>query len=130
MKTIISAALVLGLCNLAGARDEKADPTGAWKCAYDIGGQKREATLTVKKDGDKLSGMMTWQDKKESKLKDVKFKDGELTFSAEREIMDMKFTIEYKLKIDGDKLKGKGAVDIGGEKREFDIEGMREKKDK
>jgi hypothetical protein len=73
---------------------------------------------------------MTWPDQKEAKLKDVKLKDGELTFSAERELMDQKFTVEYKLKVDGDKLKGKAAVDAGGEKREFDIEGKREKKDK
>ena len=53
-----------------------------------------------------------------------------LTFSAERELMDNKFTVEYKLTIDGDKLKGKGAVVNKGEKREFDIEGKREKKDK
>ena len=78
MKTILSAALVLGLCGLAGARDEKADPVGTWKCEYEIGGQQRMATLTIT----------------------------------------------------GDKLKGKGAVEIGGEKREFDIEGKREKKDK
>ena len=35
--------------------------------------------------------------------------------------------IEYTLMIDGDKFKGKGAWDFGGEKREFDIEGKREK---
>ncbi len=128
MKAIFTAAMVLGLCNLAGAREDKADPVGAWKCEYEIGGQKREATLTVKKDGDKLSGVMIWQDKKESKLKDVKLKDSELTFSAEREVMDQKLTIAYKLKIDGDKLKGKAKTEIGGETREIDIEGKREKK--
>jgi hypothetical protein len=130
MKAILSAALVIGLCGLAGARGEKADPVGTWKCEYEIGDMKRESTLAVKKDGDKLTGTMTWPDQKESKLKDVKFKDGELTFSAERELMDNKFTVEYKLKIDGDKLKGKAKADIGGETREFDIEGKREKKDK
>ena len=31
---------------------------------------------------------------------------------------------------DGDKLKGKGASDFGGQKQEFDINGKREKKDK
>ena len=128
MRAMFTAAMVLGLCNLAGAREEKADPVGAWKCEYEIGGQKREATLTVKKDGEKLSGMMTWQDKKESKLQDVKLKDGELTFSAEREVMDQKLTIQYKLRIDGDKLKGKAKTEIGGETREIDIEGKREKK--
>jgi hypothetical protein len=44
--------------------------------------------------------------------------------------MDNTFTVEYKLTIDGDELKGKGAVEVGGEKREFDIKGTREKKDK
>ena len=71
---------------------------------------------------------MTFQDKQEAKLKDPKFKDGELTFSVDRKLMDNTITVEYKLKFDGDKVKGKGAVDAGGEKREFDIEGKREKK--
>ena len=129
MKTILSAALVLGLCGLAGAQDTKTDPVGTWKCEYEIGGEKRESTLVINKDGDKLTGTMTYQDKQEAKLKDLKFKDGELTFSVERELMDNKFTVEYKLKVEGDKLKGKGSVDVGGEKREFEIEGKREKKD-
>src|SRR5262249_28301714 len=30
MKAILSAALVLGLCGLVGARGEKADPVGTW----------------------------------------------------------------------------------------------------
>jgi hypothetical protein len=127
MKAILSAVLVLGLCGVLGAGDDKADPVGTWKCEYDIGGQKRESTLVIKKDGDKLAGTMTFQDKQEAKLKDVKFKDGELTFSAERELKDMKIPIEYKLKVDGDKLQGKGAAEFGGEKREFDFAGKREK---
>src|SRR5437879_3891292 len=130
MKTILSAALVLGLCGLAGARDEKADPVGTWKCEYEIGGQKRMSTLTIKKDGDKLAGTMSWPDQKDAKLTDVKLKGGDLTFSAVRMFMDNKITVEYKLTITGDKLKGKGAAESGGEKREFDIEGKREKKDK
>ena len=73
---------------------------------------------------------MVYQDKQEAKLKDPKFKDGELAFSVDRKVMDMTFTVEYKLKVEGDKLKGKAAAAIGGEKREFDIEGKREKKDK
>ena len=130
MKTILSAALVLGLCGLAGAQGEKADPVGTWKCAYEIGGLKRTSTLTIKKDGDKLAGTMNWPDQKDEKLKDVKLKDGTLTFSAVRKFMGNEIPIEYKLTIDGDKLKGKGAAEFGGQKQEFDIEGKREKKDK
>jgi hypothetical protein len=128
MKTILSAVLVLGLCSFAGARDQKADPVGTWKCEYAIGDMKRTSTLVIKKDGDKLAGTMSWPDQKEEKLKDLKVKDGTLTFSAVRKIMDNEITIDYKLTIDGDKLKGKGSAEFGGEKREFDIEGKREKK--
>jgi hypothetical protein len=130
MTAILAAVLAVGVGGFAAADDKggKADPVGTWKCEYEIGGQKRQSTLVIKKDGDKLTGTMTWQDKTESKLADVKFKDGELTFSAEREIMEMKFTIKYTMKVEGDKLKGKGEADIGGEKREFDIEAKREKK--
>jgi hypothetical protein len=130
MKTILSVALVLGLCGVARAADEKADPVGMWKCEYMIGDQPRTSTLTITKDADKVSGTMSWPDQKDAKLKDVKFKDGELTFSAERVLGENKIPVDYKFTIDGDKLKGKGAVEYGGQKTEFDIEGKREKLDK
>jgi hypothetical protein len=132
MKAILSMALVLGVCGVAGAADDKVgDPVGTWKCEYEIGGQQRTSTLKLKKDGDNLAGTMSWPDQDETKLKDLKLKDGTLTFSAERKLpgMDDAITVEYKLKIDGDKLKGKGEAEFGGEKREWDIEGKREKKD-
>ena len=130
MKTILSAALVLGLCGLAGAQGEKADPVGTWKCEYEIGGQKRMATLTITKDGDKLAGTMSWPDQKDAKLTDVKLKGGDLTFSAVRVFMENKFPLDFKLTITGDKFKGKVASEFGGKKQEFDIEGKREKKGK
>jgi hypothetical protein len=130
MKTILSAALVLGCCGLALAQGQKANPVGTWKCEYEIGDQKRTSTLTIKKDGDKLAGTMSWPDQKETNLKDVKLKEADLTFSAVREFMDNKIPIEYKLTINGDKLKGKGSAEFGGNKQEFDIVGMREKKEK
>src|ERR1700756_5131560 len=129
MKAILSMALVLVVCGLARAAD-KSDPVGTWKCEYEIGGQQRTSTLTINKDGDKLAGTMSWPDQKEEKLKDLKLKDGTLTFSAVRKLMGNEITVEYTLTIDGDKLKGKGAAEFGGQKQEFDIEGKREKKDK
>ena len=131
MKTILSAALVLGFCGLAGAADDKkVDPVGTWKYEYQIGDQKRTAELTIKKDGDKFAGTMSWPDQKDVKLKDVKLKDGTLTFSAVRRFMDNEIPLEFTLTIDGDKLKGKAAAVFGGQKQEYDIEGKREKKDK
>ena len=133
MKAILSLALVIAVCGLAVAADAKvADPVGTWKCEYEIGGQQRTSTLKIKKDGDKLAGTMSWPDQDETKLKDLKLKDGTLTFSAERKLagMDDAITVEYKLTVDGEKLKGKGASEFGGEKREWDIEGKRQKNDK
>jgi hypothetical protein len=132
MKAILTVALVLGGCGLAGASDDKVvDPVGTWKCEYEIGGQQRTSTLKIKRDGDNLAGSMSWPKQDETKLKDLKLKDGTLTFSAERKLPGMGdvITVEYKLKIDGDTLKGKGAAEFGGEKREWDIEAKREKKD-
>ena len=129
MKLILSMALVLGVCGLAGAAD-KVDPLGTWKCEYEIGGQKRTATLTIKKDGEKLAGTMNWPDQKDENVKDLKLKDGTLTFSAVRKLMGNEIPIEYTFTIDGDQFKGKGAADFGGQKQAFDINGKREKKDK
>ena len=126
MKAILSMALVLGVCGLAGAAD-KVEPVGTWKCEYEIAGQNLAATLTIKKNGDKLAGTMSWPDQKEAKLKEVKLKDSTLTFSAVRELMDNKFTVEYKLKIDGDKLKGIAAFEFAGQKQEFEMSAKREK---
>jgi hypothetical protein len=136
MKAFLSAALVLGLCGLAAAADDKkaddkkgGDPVGTWKCKYSIGDMERTADLTITKEKDALAGTMSWPDQKDVKLKDVKVKDGELTFSAVRKFMDMEFALDYKFTIDGDKLKGTAAADFGGQKQSFDIAATREKKD-
>lgn len=130
MKTILAAALAFGLCSFAGAGGDKANPVGTWNCEYEIGGNKRTSTLTIKRDGDKLAGTMSWPDQKETNLKDVKMKDGTLTFSAVRVFMDNKIPLDYQLKFQGDNLKGKVSSDFGGKKQEFDIAGKRQKKDK
>src|SRR5262249_59403397 len=110
MKAILSATLVLGLCGLGGAQGDKADPVGTWKCEYKIGDQMRTLEMTIKKDGDKLAGTMTWPDQKGEKLKDVKLKASTLTFSAVRKFMDKEFPLDFTLKIDGDRFKGKAAA--------------------
>jgi hypothetical protein len=137
MKTVLSAVLVLGFCGAASADDDKKDdkkkaasPVGLWKCEYQIGEMKRTSELTIKKDGDKFAGVMNWPDQKNEKLTDVKFKDGTLSFHAVRKFMGQEIPIDYTLTIDGDKLKGKGASDFGGQTQEFEIKGKKEMKAK
>ena len=128
MKAILLMVLALGFCGFAGARDEKADPVGTWKCEY--GGDGRTCTLTIKKDGDKLTGTMSWPVQKETNVTDLKLKDGNLEFSVVRKATDVDVTFDFKVTIDGDTLKGKGTTEFMGLKQGFDINGKREKKDK
>jgi hypothetical protein len=130
MRTILSAALALGLFGFAAADDKKSDPVGTWKWEMKVGEKSRESTLTIKKDGDKLTGVMPGRGGAETKVDDLKYKDGELSFSVTRERNDMKFTVKYKAKIDGDKIKGKAEAEVGGETRTMEFEGKREKKEK
>src|SRR5207248_11049111 len=65
MRTMIAAALVFGLVGLSAGQDKKADPTGTWRCETDVMGQKRESTLRLKTEGGKLTGTVSWADKKE-----------------------------------------------------------------
>ena len=130
MKAILSMAFGFVICGLTGAQGDKVDPIGTWKCEYKIGDQMRTLEMTIKRDGDKLVGTMTWPDQKDEKLKNLKLKDGTLTFSAVRKFMDKEFPLDFTLKIEGDKFKGKSAAEFGGKKQEYDIEGKREKKSK
>ena len=126
MKAILSMALALGVRGLASAAD-KVEPVGTWKCEYETGGQKGTATLTIKKNGDKLAGTMSWPDQKETSLKDPKLKDAILTFSAVRKFADTDYPLDFTLTIDGDKLKGKAAFEFGGQKQEFEMSAKKAK---
>ena len=133
MKAMFSIALVLGFCGLAlAADDKKVDPVGTWKCEYEVGGQQRTSTLKIKKEKEELTGTMSWPDQDEAKLKDLKLKDGELTFSAVRKLpgSNNEITVGYKLKVEGDQLNGKGSSEFNGQKREWDLKATRQKSDK
>jgi hypothetical protein len=127
MKAILTTVLGLGLFAAAYAQGA-ADPVGTWKCEYQIGGQKRESTLKLKKDGDKFVGTMKWPDQAEVNLTDVTVKGGEVTFAAVRELMGQKIPLKYTMKVEGDTIKGKGDR-ASGDASPFDIEGKREKAD-
>jgi hypothetical protein len=131
MRTLIAAGLVFGLCGLTAAQDKKNDPTGTWKWTTEQKGQKRETTLKLKLDGDKLTGTIaTGGGKggaKDTKIEDGKVKDGEVTFTVTREFNDMKFTSTYKAKVDGDTMKGTVESKRGEKDVKTEFEAKREK---
>ena len=129
MRTLIAAGLIFGLSGLAAADDKKADPTGTWKWETERGGQKRETTLKLKLDGDKVTGTITGGRGKaeDAKIEDGKFKDGQVTFSVTRERGDVKIVTKYAAKADGDTLKGTATSERGGKEQKQEFEAKREK---
>ena len=131
MRTLIAAALVFGLCGLTAAQDKKTDPTGTWKWETERNGQKRETTLVLKLEGDKLSGTATVGGGKgkamEVKIEDAKFKDGEVSFTVTREFNNQKRVTKYVAKVDGDTMKGTATTDRDGKEDKQEFEAKRAK---
>jgi hypothetical protein len=133
MRALALAAFVLGSVGLAGATaaQGKDDPTGTWKWEMTFKDQKREQTLKLKLEGDKLTGTMPGRkDGQETKIEDGKFKDGEVSFTVTRERGDTKIVTKYKGKLSGDTIKGTIESDRGGETQKRDWEAKRVKDDK
>lgn len=141
MRTMTAAALVLGVIGLTGAGladDKKADPTGTWKWTTEFGGQKREQSMKLKLEGDKLTGTVSGgrggkggggkgKDGGDTKIEDGSFKDGEIKFTVTRDRGGMKSVTKYAGKVTGDTIKGTIESDRGGETQKRDWEAKREK---
>ncbi len=133
MRTLLALGLVMGLVGFAAAADEKkadakkGDPTGTWKWEVDRQGQKATMTLTLKADGDKLTGEMPGRQGAVTKIEDGKVKDGEVSFTVTRMMGDNKIVTKYTGKVDGDVLKLTAETERNGEKTKREIEAKREK---
>jgi len=125
---LFAFGFVLASSLLAVAADAP-DPTGTWKWSQMFGkdSQSREVTLTLKLEGDKLTGTLGGG-QQETKIEDGKYKDGELSFTVTRERGGQKITTKYTGKIDGDTIKGKVEFARGEKSQSRDWEAKREKK--
>jgi hypothetical protein len=130
MRRLAAVALCVTFVGVAAADEKKAgDPTGKWKWSVERGGQTREQTLTLKLDGDKLTGAMRGRNNAETKIEDGKYKDGEVTFKVTRERNGQKTTTKYTAKVSGDTLKGKIETERDGQTqtREFEAKRVKDK---
>lgn len=116
----------IGMVGIVQAAD-KPNPTGTWKWSVTVNDQKRDSTLKLKLDGDKLTGTMLGRNNQETAIEDASFKDGEVAFSVTRERNGQKFTTKYKGKLDGDTIKGKSESERDGKAQSRDWEAKREK---
>ena len=89
---------------------------GTWTWTFTIpSGQTMEPKLTLKLEGDKLTGTITGRNG-ENPISDGKFdKDGSVSFKVVRERDGRTFTANYSGKLEGDAIKGTQITNFGGE---------------
>jgi len=114
LAAISFAAFVAGS---AQAADKKADGTWTWSVPGRNGGDARTMTLTLKTDGDKLTGKLASPGRdgqsRDTEIEDGKIKGDEVSFKVVREFNGNKFTSKYNGKVSDDSIKGKVEIDRG-----------------
>jgi hypothetical protein len=142
MKRLFAAALVLAvvaMASLAQAQSTEkttvkkevsppaANPTGTWTWSLTIGDQKRDMTLKLKLDGEKLTGALVNADATETAITEGKFAKDEVSFTVVRERNGTKMTSKYTGKVSGDSIKGKSEFGPEGSTQSRDWEATRAK---
>ena len=105
--TRIAACFIVALGLAAHADDKKVDATGTWKWSFTgNNGQSRSTTLTLKMDGDKLSGSISGRNG-DTPISDATLKGDQISFQITREFNGNKMTQKYSGAISGDTITGK-----------------------
>ena len=117
--SVAAAFLFAGMTQAQDAK--KADPTGTWTWTMPgrDGGEGREVTMKITKEGDKLAGTISGR-QNETKLQNVKLEGEELSFDYTRETQNGSFSQKYKGKVAGDTITGKITSERDGQTRERD----------
>ena len=99
---------------------------GTWKWTVQFGGRKFESRVTLKMEGDKLTGSMPGRDGRLTPIKHGSFKDGMVAFEVDRGRDDTRFVTKFEGKLEGEILKGTTETTFGdGEPRVDDWEPTR-----
>ena len=127
MKRLMAAAVALVFVGLVSPVMAADNPTGTWKWTASLGGQDREQTLTLKLEGDKLTGSMPGRDNAVTQISDASFKDNKVSFSVTREFNGQKRTTKYNGTLSGDTITGKSERERDGQTTSTDWVAKRQK---
>ena len=86
---------------------------GTWKWSIPFGDRKVDSRVTLKQEGEKLTGKMPVF-RRDVEIKHGKIKDGEVYFEVEFGREEEKFLSKYRGKQDGDTIKGTIESNFGG----------------
>ena len=130
LNTIVAASFLLGVATQA--EDKKTDATGTWSWTVTgrNGGPERVSKLTLKAEGDKLTGKLSAPGREgqntDTAIADGKVEGDAISFSIVREFNGNSSTIKYTGKVSADKITGKTEFQRNGEKQSRDWEAKRE----
>lgn len=97
------------------------------------GGEGREITLKIKKEGDKYVGTLVSPGRgenasnNETKIDNIKVTGEEIAFNVTREFQGNSFTSKYSGKVSGDAITGKIEMERDGQTRSSDWTAKRKK---
>jgi hypothetical protein len=126
--------LACAVLTLSAAQSQAASATGTWSWSTPgrNGGEARKTTLTLKADGEKLTGTLSSPGRqggaaRETAISDGKVKGDEVSFSVTVEFNNNKMTRKYSGKVTDDTIKGKVEFERNGETQSRDWEAKRDK---
>ena len=133
LKLSICAVLTLGATCLA--QDKKADPTGKWMWTVPgrNGGPDRTNTVTLKLDGEKVTGKVTSPTRdgtRDTDIEEGKLKGDEVSFTVTSDFNGNKMSRKYSGTVTADSIKGKIEFERNGEpqKRDWEAKKVTDKK--
>jgi len=91
--------------------------SGTWRWISTFGTFRNQSTLTLKQEGEKLTGKLNSGRSGDLEIKKGKIKGSELSFQVERERDGETFVSHYHGKLSGDKILGKMELNFFGEPR-------------
>lgn len=112
--TAMGVAVILGMSVLAfgQATQPSGGLTGTWRWTIESFGGQQETVLTLKQEGNTITGTVTGFGGEASPISDVKFANNTLTFKVVRDFGGQSLTTVYTATINGTTIKGKSETII------------------
>ena len=130
---LLGGVLLLGTMIQAQAEDKKVDPTGTyvWTVPGRNGGPDRTNTLSLKLDGDKLTGKVSAPGRDgqttSADIADAKLTGADISFTVVRSFNGNSFTNKYTGTVADGAIKGKSEFNRNGDVQSRDWEAKTQK---
>ena len=117
MRRLVVAAVVAACVGTAGPAkaDDKGDLSGTWEWIVHRGGKTGVATVELKREGDRITGVMHGRNGKDMKVENGTFKDGQVSFEVPAVNPDgSQMVHRYNGTLTGDMITGTAEIEIFG----------------